>query len=397
MEIKKKFLEHIFVSASIRRWNDQACPVEFIELDKQAHKMLIAFLLANLEEENGNYVDKERLIKYFLFNFFERIALTDIKPPIFYELQKECKKELANFACESFADELSSEFLGEMREYLSTDASDIESKILLAAHFHASKWEFDIIYNFNPRLYGVQNIKDAITASIRANEGSLKSIKELYALHYKDLVDMFAQLRFQKRWSQTPRVPATSVLGHMLIVAISSYFFSTKLGLCEKMRTNNFFAGLFHDLPEVLTRDIISPVKKSDARLGLHLREIEEKLMLENVYSKIPNLVAKNLKYYIENEFANKYIDKDGNIKCLLPKEIESFIATYNQDSFNPVCGNLVDFADKMSACMEASISIKHGITSEHLRQGISNIARLKKDFAWINGQLGDILSTIDI
>ena len=47
-------LRRIFVAANIRRWNDQATPVEFYELDKQAHKIVIAYLLAHFEEiENG--------------------------------------------------------------------------------------------------------------------------------------------------------------------------------------------------------------------------------------------------------------------------------------------------------------------------------------------------------
>ncbi|MGZ7169402.1 MAG: HD domain-containing protein [Halobacteriota archaeon] len=31
---------------------------------------------------------------------------------------------------------------------------------------------------------------------------------------------------------------------------------------CYRRRFHNFFGGLFHDLPEALTRDIISPVKR---------------------------------------------------------------------------------------------------------------------------------------
>lgn len=47
----------------------------------------------------------------------------------------------------------------------------------------------------------------------------------------------------------------------MLIVAILSYFYSLKVGACKKRLENNFYCALFHDLPESLTRDIISPVK----------------------------------------------------------------------------------------------------------------------------------------
>ena len=51
----------------------------------------------------------------------------------------------------------------------------------------------------------------------------------------------------------------------MLIVAITAYLCTIEMEItpCEKRIYNNFFAGLFHDLPEVSTRDIISPVKSA--------------------------------------------------------------------------------------------------------------------------------------
>ena len=42
----------------------------------------------------------------------------------------------------------------------------------------------------------------------------------------------------------------------------------------------------------------------------------------------------------------------------------------YNQDKYMPVDGKLVRICDHLSALMEADISIKHGITSSHLKGG---------------------------
>ena len=98
-------LRRIFVAANIRRWNDQATPVEFYELDKQAHKIVIAYLLAHFEEiENGRKVDWERLILQFCYEFFERIILTDIKPPVFHKLANKHNKELVDFVCKESYD-----------------------------------------------------------------------------------------------------------------------------------------------------------------------------------------------------------------------------------------------------------------------------------------------------
>ena len=43
--IRKSLLQFIFSGAYMRRWNDKLRPVELFELDKQAHKMIVAFLL----------------------------------------------------------------------------------------------------------------------------------------------------------------------------------------------------------------------------------------------------------------------------------------------------------------------------------------------------------------
>ena len=43
--IRKSLLQFIFSGADMRRWNDKLRHTELFELDKQAHKMIVAFLL----------------------------------------------------------------------------------------------------------------------------------------------------------------------------------------------------------------------------------------------------------------------------------------------------------------------------------------------------------------
>ncbi len=45
-----------------------------------------------------------------------------------------------------------------------------------------------------------------------------------------NFLDLVGQLRFQQRWAHSPRVPETSVLGHMLIVAMLAYLCSVEMG-----------------------------------------------------------------------------------------------------------------------------------------------------------------------
>lgn len=366
--LNKKLLERIFTSASIRRWNDKAVPLDFVELDKQAHKVILAYIFAKYEENEGRSINYTKLIRQFLFEFFERIVLTDIKPPVFHKLKSAHGKELAAFVAQSLANELQGfDFFHSMQSYLAEKNDDLETKILQAAHFYASKWEFDIIYHFNPKLYDIENIK-AIIDSQTEGFYDLVGMRNLYLYQdIKELVGMFAELRFQKRWSQTPRIPQTSVLGHMLMVAICAYLLSVNLNVCEKMQINHFFGGLFHDLPEVLTRDIISPIKRSVKGLDSFIKGIEKEEMEAKILSKLPHFIRNDLIYWTEDEFANRY--KEHN-KVVFASDINQLLIQFNHDKYMPVCGELLKFCDKLTAFLEARISIAHGVSSPDLVNG---------------------------
>lgn len=371
--LTSEFLRKIFVSASIRRWNDQACPVEFVELDKQAHKMFIAYFLASYEEHlNKEKIDWEKLILYFCFEFFERMVLTDIKPPVFHKLQKHHRNELADFVLHELRHELEPyELLQDLEAYLKNPPKCLETEILRASHFYASKWEFDIIYHFNPKMYDVENIKKIIDNEVEQFY-HLAGISQI-ALYKKsqELITMFGQLRFQKRWSQTPRVPETSVLGHTLVVAILGYFLSLDLGVCRQMRINHFLCGLFHDLPEILTRDIISPIKRSVKGLDEQIKRIEEEAVKEKILSHVPANITEDIMYFTQNEFSNRY-----KVEHLVyqVESAEELLKMHNHNEDNAVCGEFLKFCDRLSAYLEARISIDHGISSKDLEDGSAGI-----------------------
>ena len=369
--IKNSLLRKLFTAASIRRWNDQATPIEFVELDKQAHKMIIAYLLAKFEENQNTKIDWEKLIEYFLFEFFSRVVLTDIKPPVYYELQKHHKKELAQFVIKECKEDLCEyPFFSKMEKYLQSTYNDIESQILKAAHFYASKWEFDIIYHFNPYMYDVQNIKNIIDKEVEDHYHLSGMQKIILFSNIKELITLFGQLRFQKRWSQTPRIPPTSVLGHTLIVAICAYLLSYELPLCPQMRINHFLCGLFHDLPEVLTRDIISPIKQGVSGLDSQIKELEERVVAQKILAHLPENINTDIRYFTQNEFTNRY-KVEGFVHLASADEL---LGQFNKDEFSPIYGEFLKICDLLSAFLEAKISIAHGITSKELSDGADKI-----------------------
>jgi len=374
--IRESFLRFIYQAVSIQRWNDHIRPHRgFTELDKQAHKMFYAYVIGKLEEDAGNAIDWTQLIEGNFFEFFQRSLLTDIKPPIFHALMDRHGDEINELVLKKLRelgiDDISDGFFQRMRRYLfEPDYSCNEKRILKASHYLATSWEFNIIYRLNEGFFGLEETKRNIEA--RLDElADIDGVKQLvFNKKVKDFLDLVGQLRFQQRWAQTHRIPETSVAGHMYIVAMLSYLLTLELNPCEKRKYNNYFAGLFHDMPEVLTRDIISPVKNSVEGLGDLIKFIEDRHMEEVLLPLLPGHWRQEIRYFTEDEFSGKAI-VDGKVIRVSSEEISE---RYNKDVYSPVDGAVIEFCDKFAAYMEAYLSIKHGITSQNLKDGHSSI-----------------------
>ena len=187
----------------------------------------------------------------------------------------------------------------------------IEKSILKAAHYMATNWEFRIIYHTSPFIYGIEETKESIENQIEDHYDLIGVQKISLEKKSFGFIDLCGQLRFQERWAHSPRIPKTSVLGHMYIVAITSYLLSLDNNSCQKRLYNNFFTGLFHDLPEVLTKDIISPIKTSVKGLEDIIKDYEEDQMKNRLLPLLPVSWRKEMRYFTQDEFENK-IKIDG-------------------------------------------------------------------------------------
>jgi putative hydrolase of HD superfamily len=371
-----KLIERFYEAASMQRWNDHIRPVELTELDKQAHKMVIAYVIAKFEEKDRDAnVDWKKLIEGGIFEFLHRTVLTDLKPPVFHRMMDEKEEDLNKHVLKQLEEDfkgINREFRENFERYFFEPGyAKFEKRILQAAHYLATNWEFKIIYHTAPFIYGIEETKSAIENQIE-DHYDLIGVQKL-SLEKKSygFVDLCGQLRFQERWAHSPRIPKTSVLGHMYIVAIKSYLFSLENGACPKRLYNNFFAGLFHDLPEVMTKDIISPVKRSVEGLEDIIKEYEESQMNTKVLPLLPRSWRREMRYFTEDEFENKVKIKGEVLKGIDFRELNS---KYNSDEFSPVDGKLIKACDKLAAFIEADLSIKHGTTSKHLEEGRKNI-----------------------
>jgi putative hydrolase of HD superfamily len=379
----EKLIERFFEAASMQRWNDHIRPVELTELDKQAHKMVIAYVIAKIEEDKKGkgYINWINLIEGFIFDFLYRLVLTDIKPPVFHRMVAERREELNEYVLKELKEDLDAlgnkEFKKKFKKYFSHSPNTLERRILRAAHYLATNWEFKIIYNSAPFVYGIEKTKENIENQIEDHYDLIGVQKILLGKKSFGFVDLCGQLRFQKRWAHSPRIPETSVLGHMLIVALTAYLstIEMEITLCEKRIYNNFFAGLFHDLPEVLTKDIISPIKRA-ADLDILIKDYENERMKEEILPLLPKPWHDEMKYFLEDEFQNKVKEKNIIKTGIKYKDLNK---TYNINKSSPLDGELIKVCDKLAAFVEANLSIEYGIKSKFLLEGRENIYSIYK------------------
>lgn len=350
--LNAEMLYYMFDASNMHRWNDHLRTLDLTELDKQAHKAAIAWVLGKCEEDAGNGIDWEKLIRNNLYAFIQRVALTDLKPEIYHRIGREKSEGMSRYVLEEFgrrAPDMPEDFTKGFEEYLFSEKSSREDAVIRAAHYLATRWEFQKIYDANRSVYGIEDTRMEIDKQISQHE-NLAGVREMMSPD-SDLwhfVDVVGQLRFQQRWARSPRIPKTTVLGHSLLVADSAYLADRDAGVTGKQVYDDFFTGLFHDLPEVLTKDVITPVKTSVSGLPELLGDIEKELMEKRVIPLIPEGWRDELKFFAYEPF----IDSDDP----------------------PRDGKRVKACDWMGAWIEAHVSICYGVTSKSLRDGERDI-----------------------
>lgn len=390
--MRVNLLQLLFSGASLWRWNDKLRPVQLSEMEKQAHKMLVACALCHentleLAPEDAARLTS-RVIMGGLADYFYRLVITDIKPPVFYKIRQNPAhyEQLTSYVLKSLFPVLSPLpcFWQFLENWHHESAPCLERDILDAAHLYASRWEFNLIQPLNGFDEEMPAIRESFATGL-VKFSHLKGMEELLSPNHAlgRFASLCGQLRFQIRWTQTSRAPATTVLGHMFMVAAIAYLYSLELDFSAARANNNFFSGLFHDFPEVLTRDIISPVKQSYEELPKLIREYEKEELERRVLAPLRggglSSWASRIEWYLgletETEF-EQCCRLEGAIRRF--EDIESLSAC-DKAANDPRDGRLVKICDLLSAFLEAHISIRNGSTSPHLVEGR---ARLKQKLA---------------
>lgn len=369
--VRKGMILKIFSASYMQRWNDKLRPLQLIELDKHAHRMLIAYCIGKFHENDTSFFWTE-IIEGGLFELLQKTVLTDIKSPVLYRIKsdKEKYKKLNEFVIKElqpFFTPLGGAFRERFEEYFRESDNTPAKRILTAASTYASQWEFEIIQHSDPHMYDREQIGQELAERLAVYQ-DLAGVTQICSDEkIKKFIDLYGSLRFQTRWAGTHRIPQTSVLGHCLFVAILAYLFTLEVGGCEKRKFMNFFTGLFHDFAEVLTRDIVNPVKHSVEGLNAFLLEYEKEQMNRIVYPLIPSSWHHELKLFTEGE-KESIITKDNVVIQTTSQEITKL---YNDDRYIPRDGEFIRLADELGSFIEAYEAIRNGCDSERFQRAL--------------------------
>ena len=396
--LDKKLILKIFEGFSIQRWNDLVRPFDLVEMDKAAEKMACAYIIGKYEEREGHEIDWETMIYASLFDLLKKITLCDIKSPVQQMIREKYPdeyKKLNEWVYSKYEKIIAdSDLLEKFVRYLHSDSAceeknlSVTERILEAAHKFSSLRELEMIAPVNEKER-TRKIHDDLSEHLK-KYADLKGVKMLLNREKPfEFIMKLEQLRFQTRWNQTPRVPRTSVLGHCFFVAVVTLLLlrSTEVVPCKKRLFNDFFSALFHDLPESVTRDIISPVKQATNELPGIVKQIEDEIVHAELVPLMDASYVDEILYFTNDEFQNRIlVDQLDGSKTAQTVSWEELNENYNTDIYSPVDGRLVRLADHLSAFIEADSSVKYGITSKQLTSGRDNILKSYSSSVKING-----------
>jgi putative hydrolase of HD superfamily len=179
----------------------------------------------------------------------------------------------------------------------------------------------------------------------------------------KGYFETIAHLKYLRRWNTTNRFIPSSVLGHTYIVTILALMFSlteAKEGDTIDFVHEALLRALFHDVPEAVTGDIITPVKnKINKEMGKETVENIEEELVAGFIDVAPAAVGKVIK-------------KDG---------LDLFKKLTNKDVGKSV--SLVKDCDRLALMLECLYEKEAGVVPPEMEESYHKCRRELSNSEW--------------
>ena len=287
----------------MERWGSVKHNSSYNQMTKQAQNCITLFFLAKeYERKTGEQLDWTKFPKITIFRAFKNVfATADVPGNIIKRTLEKAGKDNTDMDALAFSkmEETTSK---EFTDFIKTGLNGIELDI----------------YDASSKISTLVELMGISTADVKFKKHKRKSVlKEIK--EYKHIPGMktmmkrkmlknlqkIAKLRYQNRWSTYLKLVKCSVLGHLFDTAIFAYFISLEVQNAEEKATKAFFLGVFHDLAELLTKDMPSTTKDGIKGYRSASEEVEEELMEEELYPCFSN--------YLANCLREMYFESDEN------------------------------------------------------------------------------------
>lgn len=252
------------------------------QMDNVGATLHTALFLAYLEEDTE--VDTLYLIKKIIFTSLADLILSDINSgtkSYIKKLDTKIFEELYAKAYEYFLQQNSTPLLQkDFSDTLFRTDKLREDGIFLAAKKYVGYFEASTNARVFPDIYEVPLEK--MKAELEELEIEVSSLHILRKTpNYEKYLAHIYRLSSAMRWNQYNRTTPISVMSHKVVVAYISYI----IGMIgnENGEENDIkemlYRAIYHDVPEVITGDIITPTKKAVPGFVELLEKVEETMM----------------------------------------------------------------------------------------------------------------------
>ncbi len=307
-----KALNEVFKRLNIlRRWTSFVTEDKYNELAKQALNCIIAYILAAYCEKDGETICWERFPKIALYRAFQKAYVYfDTPENIIDEICQigNIKKSLFDGATKEIIVENTSEQFG---DFICEGVGTYEMQIYKAATKIATLVE--LIENQQTRGFDEYQTKLIEIQKALMKYKNIRCVSELSEVD-GEIFKLFlkiSKLRNQNRWSVMPYAIECSVLGHLFDTGCLSYIIGLEENSGnETIATKMFFMGIFHDLAEVWTTDIPSPIKDRIPGFRNATEKYELEVIEKQLYRKVPDYIASKLKEVMFEEDENAGLKK---------------------------------------------------------------------------------------
>ncbi len=327
---KYELIDLILSGLSIFRWNTFPRVRSITTLDHLGFVCHIAIFLASIRtEKEWEVYDIWLLLKKLLFSGFFTFFYSDISAEV-----KDRIREKSPSLYEQLEIEVQKKLLAlDISDTIRHDIELVQKKtkeddLIGFAKMWASYYEVQ----YNATVY-----PDAYTKLL---EGMKKRSERPEFLPFFEYLNfdtknqnheeryllVIHRLSSSFRWNRSVRKYPISVLSHTFFIAFLTYLTASEKNMSKDEQTDMIMTALFHDIPEAITGDIITPTKKAIPGLESVIEAVERDMIFEHIISYIEG-------YWFAQVFARKMLSP-----------------------WQEVHGDLVKQADILSAFHEARI-----------------------------------------